>query len=82
MKKKKILDIATQIDSRCKITFNSDGRIVLWQSKYLPKEGRWDYEHIPDIKGYWMGFLPSCDWFDFKSAIQCLADQINAFEYL
>lgn len=75
-----IQKLAALIDQRFKITFNSDGKIVLW--KLETYEGKQLYSHCHDIKLSWVEFSKKfpCTYIDFRGAIQYLADLQNAFE--
>jgi hypothetical protein len=80
--KEKILALAKKLDSIYKIQFSEQGKINLFKSEYF--QGAWRYQHCCDIKAEWMNFQGReknyCEWFDFKAALQVLADQTNSFE--
>jgi hypothetical protein len=75
-----IQKLAAIIDQLYKITYNSDGKIVLWKLELF--QGKQLYSHCHDIKLEFISFSKKhkCDYYSFRGALQFLADQQNAFE--
>ncbi len=79
MKRNKVQDLAFEIDSKYKLDHDQSGKIILFYKQW---QGEWIYTKIQDLKSEWSKFMQDhfCEWFDFKIALQYLADLNNAFE--